>query len=130
MPRSWCNFCEKHNEESTCEVKKSVRDKIFGKRPETTIVVLDFTELEDVMITITRNNSYASKEKYDPPRTSTSPSSRSHQLLLYKLLKPPTVKELPPLFPLRYTTFSINWLISRPMLLFWTWLSSLNNKSI
>jgi hypothetical protein len=42
MPHSWCNFCEEHHEESTCEVKKSIRDKIFGKRPETTIVVLDF----------------------------------------------------------------------------------------
>jgi hypothetical protein len=41
MPRSWCNFCEEHHEESNCEVKKSVKDKIFGKRPETTIVVID-----------------------------------------------------------------------------------------
>jgi hypothetical protein len=42
MPRSWCNFYEEHHEESTCEVKKNAKDKIFGKRPETTIVVLDF----------------------------------------------------------------------------------------
>jgi hypothetical protein len=77
MPRSWCNFCEEHHEESTCEVKKSARDKIFGKRPETTIVVLDFAEPEDVMIINTRNKSYASKGKYDPPRTSSSPSSSS-----------------------------------------------------
>jgi hypothetical protein len=41
MHHSWCKFCEEHHEESTCEVKKSERDKIFGKRPETTIVVLD-----------------------------------------------------------------------------------------
>jgi hypothetical protein len=34
MPRSWCNFSEEQHEESTCEVKKSARDKIFGKRPE------------------------------------------------------------------------------------------------
>jgi hypothetical protein len=40
MPRSLCNFCE----ETTCEVRKSTRDKIFGKRPETTIVVLDFSK--------------------------------------------------------------------------------------
>jgi hypothetical protein len=46
MPRIWCNFCEEHHEETTCEVKKSARDKIFGKRPETTIIVLDFTEPE------------------------------------------------------------------------------------
>jgi hypothetical protein len=77
MPRSWCNFCEEHHEESTCEVKKSARDKIFGKRLETTIVVLDWAELEDVMIINTRNKSYASKGKYDPPRTSSIPSSSS-----------------------------------------------------
>ena len=45
MPRSWCNVCKQHHEETTCEVRKSARDKIFGKRPETTIVVLDFAEL-------------------------------------------------------------------------------------
>jgi hypothetical protein len=44
MPRNWCNFCEEHHEESACEVKKSARDKIFGKRPENTIFVLDFVE--------------------------------------------------------------------------------------
>jgi hypothetical protein len=44
MPHSWCNFCEEHHEESTCEVKKSVKDKIFGKRPKTTIDFLDFAE--------------------------------------------------------------------------------------
>jgi hypothetical protein len=77
MPRSWCNFCEEHHEETTCEVRKSARDKIFGKRPETTIVVLDFAEPEDVMIINTRNKSYTPKGKYDPPRNSSSPSSSS-----------------------------------------------------
>jgi hypothetical protein len=77
MPRSWCNFCKEHHEESICEVKKSAIDKRFGKRPETTIVVLDFVELEDVMIINTRNKSHASKGKYEPPRTSSSPSSFS-----------------------------------------------------
>jgi hypothetical protein len=33
IPKIWCNFCEEHHEETTCEVKKSVRDKIFGKIP-------------------------------------------------------------------------------------------------
>jgi hypothetical protein len=75
MPHSWCKFCEENHEETTCEVKKSDRDKIFGKMPETTIVVLDWAEPEDVMIINTRNKSYASKGKYDPPRTSSSPSS-------------------------------------------------------
>jgi hypothetical protein len=82
MPHSWCNFFEEHHEESTCEVKKSVRDKSFGKRPETTIVVLDFAELEDVMIINTRNKSYAPKSKYDPPRTSSSPSSSSPDVIV------------------------------------------------
>jgi hypothetical protein len=63
MSRSWCNFCEEKHEESTCEVKKRARDKIFGKNPETTIVVLDWTEPEDVMIINTRNKPYASKGK-------------------------------------------------------------------
>jgi hypothetical protein len=77
MPRSWCNFCEEHHEESTCEVKKSARDNIFGKRHETTIVFLDFAHPEDVMIINTRNKSYAPKGKYDPPCTSSIPSSSS-----------------------------------------------------
>jgi hypothetical protein len=78
MSPSWCNFCE----ESTCEVKKSAKDKILGKNPETTIVVLDWAELKDVMIINTRNKSYASKGKYDPPRTSSSPSSSGHRYVL------------------------------------------------
>jgi hypothetical protein len=77
MPRSWCNFYEEHHEERTYEVRKSARDKIFGKRPETTIVVLDFTEPEDVMIINTRNKSYAPKSKYDPPHNSSSSRSSS-----------------------------------------------------
>jgi hypothetical protein len=77
LPRSWCNFCEEHHEETTCEVRKSVRDKIFGKRPEATIVVLDFSEPEDVMVINTRNKAYAPKGKFDPPRSSSSPSSSS-----------------------------------------------------
>ena len=44
LPQSWCKFCEEHHEEATCEVRKSARDKIFGKIPETTIVVLDFAD--------------------------------------------------------------------------------------
>jgi hypothetical protein len=77
MPCSWCNFCEEHHEESTCEVKKSVNDKIFGKRPKNTIVFLDFVEPEDAMIINTRNKSYPLKGKYDPPRNSSSPRSSS-----------------------------------------------------
>jgi hypothetical protein len=77
MPRSWCNFCEEHHEETTCEVRKSTRDKIFGKRPETTITVLDFAEPKDVLIINTRNKSYAPKGKYDPPCNSSSQSSSS-----------------------------------------------------
>jgi hypothetical protein len=72
MPRSWCNFSKEHHKETTCEVKKSVRDKIFGKIPETTIDVLDFVEPEDIMIINTWKKSYAPKGKYDPPRNSSS----------------------------------------------------------
>jgi hypothetical protein len=74
MSRSWCNFYEENHEERTCEVKKNARDKIFGKRPDTTIDVLDWVELEDVMIINNMNKSYTAKGKYDPPCTYSSPS--------------------------------------------------------
>jgi hypothetical protein len=77
LPRSWCNFCEEHHEEATGEVRKSARDNIFGKRPKTTIFVLDFTETEDVMIINTRNKAYAPKGKFDPPCNSSRSSSSS-----------------------------------------------------
>jgi hypothetical protein len=77
LPRSWCNFYEEHHEETTCEVKKSVRDKIFGKRPEATIIVLDFSEPKYVMVINIRNKAYAPKGKFDPPRSSSSPNSSS-----------------------------------------------------
>jgi hypothetical protein len=77
MPRSWCKFCKEHREETTCEVKKSARDNIFGKRPKTTIDVLDFANPEDVMIFNTRNKSYTPKEKYDAPRNYSSSRSFS-----------------------------------------------------
>jgi hypothetical protein len=77
LPRSWCNFCEEHHEEATCEARMSARDKIFGKRIETTIAFLDFVEPEDVMVIITRNKSYAPKGKIDHPLNSSSPSSSS-----------------------------------------------------
>ena len=77
FPRSWCNFCEEHHKEATCEVRKSARDNIFGKIPETTIAILDFAEPEDVMIINTRNKAYAPKGKFDPPRNSSISSSSS-----------------------------------------------------
>jgi hypothetical protein len=77
LPRSWCKFCKENHEETTFEVKKSVRDKIFGKRPEATIIVLDFAEPEDVMVINTRNKAYAPKGKFDSPHTSYTPSSSS-----------------------------------------------------
>jgi hypothetical protein len=77
MPCSWYNFCEENHEESTCEVKKNARDKIFGKRTNTTIVVLDWVEPEYVMVINTMNKYYTAKGKYDPPCTSSTPSSSS-----------------------------------------------------
>jgi hypothetical protein len=77
MPRSWCNFCEEHHEGTTCEVKKSAIDNIFGKISKTTIIVLDFAKPEDVMIINTKNKSYTPKGKYDPPHKFSSPSSSS-----------------------------------------------------
>jgi hypothetical protein len=98
MPRSCYNFCEEHHEESTCEVKKSARDKIFGKMPKNTIFVLDFAKLEDVMIINTRNKSYDSKGKYDPPRTSSSPSSSSPAAIV-QVSKTPDGQETPSPLP-------------------------------
>jgi hypothetical protein len=77
MPHSWCEFCEEHHEESTCEVKKNAREKIFGKIPETTIAIVDFVEPKDVMIINTRNKSYAPQIKYDPSHTYSIPRSSS-----------------------------------------------------
>jgi hypothetical protein len=82
MSHNWCKFCKENYDESTCEIKKSVRDKIFGKNPETTIFVLDWAELKYLMIINTRNKSYASKGKYDPPRTSFIPSSSSQDAIV------------------------------------------------
>jgi hypothetical protein len=45
-PCIWCNFFEEHDDESTCEVKRSAEDKMFGERPGTTIVVLYFADPE------------------------------------------------------------------------------------
>ena len=77
LPRSWCNFCEEHHEETTCEVKKSARDNIFGKIPEATIYVLYFLEPKDVMVINTRNKAYSPKGKFDPPQNDFIPSSSS-----------------------------------------------------
>ena len=80
MSRNWCNLCEENHEESMCEVKKNARDKIFGKRPDITINVLDWVEPEDVMIINTRNKYYIAKCKYDLPQTSSSPISSSQSV--------------------------------------------------
>jgi hypothetical protein len=98
MSRSGCNFCEENHEESTCEVKKSAKDKIFGKNPETTIVFLYWAEPKDAMIINTRNKSYASKGKYDPPRTSSSPSSSSQDAIL-QATKTPNSQGVPSPLP-------------------------------
>ena len=80
MTRTWCNFCEENHDENTYEVKINDRDKIFGKRPDTTIAVLDWDDLEDVMIINNRNKYYIAKGKYDPPQTSFFPSSSSQSI--------------------------------------------------
>jgi hypothetical protein len=43
-------------------------------------LVLDWDEPEDVMVVNTRNKSYTSKRKFDPPRTSSAPSSSSQSV--------------------------------------------------
>jgi hypothetical protein len=80
MTRSWCNLCEENHDENTCKVKINARYKIFGKRPDTMIVVLDWAEPEDVMVVNTKNKSYTSKRKFDLPRTSSAPRSSSQNV--------------------------------------------------
>jgi hypothetical protein len=75
LPRSWCKFCKDHHEETTCEVRNSSKDKIFGKRPEAIIGVLYFVEPEDVMVINTRDKTYSTL--LDPPHSSSGPSSSS-----------------------------------------------------
>jgi hypothetical protein len=98
FPRSWCNFCE----EATCEVRKSARDKIFGKRPEITISLLDFTEPEDVMIINTRNKAYAPKGKFDPPCNSSRPNSSSPTAIVQVHKVPDNQGTTPPLPSSKY----------------------------
>jgi hypothetical protein len=93
-----------HHEESTCEVNKSSIDKIFGKRPETTITVLDFAEPNDVMIINHRNKSYAPKKNMILPALLLA-QDHLHQLLLFRFLRLLIVKEIPPFSPLPNTTF-------------------------
>jgi hypothetical protein len=110
LPRSWCNFYEEHHEETMCEVRKSARDKIFGKIPEATIVFLDFSKPEDVMVINTRNKAYAPKGMFDPPHSSYSSSSSSTivapqflKFLRFKesILRPPAPPP-PPLFQIKH----------------------------
>jgi hypothetical protein len=42
LSRAWCNFCDDNHYESTCEVKKRAKERIFGKNVDTTIDDLDW----------------------------------------------------------------------------------------
>jgi hypothetical protein len=81
------------------------------------------------MIINTRNKSYAPKGKYDPPCTSSSPSSYSPTSTI-QVSKADDSQGIASLFPFPNTTFSLNWLILKLILPSWTWLSSLRNESI
>jgi hypothetical protein len=79
LSRSWCNLCEEIHDEGTCEIRKNVRELIFGKRSNSTIVALDWDFEEDVIMVYTRNESYQSKNKGGPQKATFSPSTSSHQ---------------------------------------------------
>jgi hypothetical protein len=96
LPRSWYNIFKEHHEETTCEVRKSARDKIFGKIPEATIVVLDFAEPKYVMVINTRSKAYAPKGKFNPPHSSSSPSSSSTVVAPQAPIIPKSQKITPP----------------------------------
>jgi hypothetical protein len=53
--REKCNFCEENRDENTCEIRKNTREHIFRKIFDTTIVSLDWTPVEDVMMVDTQN---------------------------------------------------------------------------
>jgi hypothetical protein len=55
----------------------------YWQKLETTIFVLDWEEPKDFMIINTRNKSYDSKGEYDPPHTSSSPSSSSQDAIVH-----------------------------------------------
>jgi hypothetical protein len=119
MTRNWCNFCEENQDENTYKVKRNARDKIFGNRPDTTIVVLDWFEPEDVMVVNTKNKSYTGKRKFDLPRTSSSRSSSSPNVDT-QLSKLQMIKEYLLLFPILNTISLTSWLLSNLILHFWT----------
>jgi hypothetical protein len=80
MTHTWCKFCEENQNENTYEVKRNVRDKIFVKRPDTMIIVLDWYEIEDVMVVNVRNTYCTTKRKLGLPRTSSTPRSCSQSV--------------------------------------------------
>jgi hypothetical protein len=106
MPRSWCNFCEEHHEETTCEVKKSFRDKIFRKIPESTIAILDFAEPEYVMVINTRNKAYTPKGKFDSLCCSSTPSSSSPAATPQVPKVPKSKGIIPPLSSSKYNVLN------------------------
>ena len=77
MSHAWCNFCEENHKESTCEVKKNAKDRIFIKRSDATIVVIYWDQHDDVMVVNTRNKSYPNRKKIDPPRTTSTSRTSS-----------------------------------------------------
>jgi hypothetical protein len=103
LPRSWCNFCEEHHEETMCEVRKSARDKIFGKIPEATIIVLDFSSQKMSWLSIPETKPMPQKASLTLLAVLLA---RAHPqpLLRPRFLKFLRVKEslLPPLFQIQH----------------------------
>jgi len=56
LTRPFCNFCEEHHDPKTCEVLKSTREHVFGKRPNLSINALDYMDGEDVLAVTTRSH--------------------------------------------------------------------------
>jgi hypothetical protein len=90
-------FARNTTRKPTCQVKKSARGNIFGKIPEATIIVLDFAKPEDVMVINTRNKAYTHKRKFDPPCSSSGPSSSSTIATLQVAKVPESQGITPPL---------------------------------
>lgn len=57
LTRPFCNFCEEHHDPKTCEVLKHSKERVFGKRPDSSVNALDWVDDDDVFAVTTRSQS-------------------------------------------------------------------------
>jgi len=62
MTRPFCNFCEEHHDPKTCEVLKTTKEHVFGKRLDLTINALYWMDDKYVLAVTTRSQSQRNPE--------------------------------------------------------------------